>query len=194
MCACACACVCVCACVRVCVCACVRVCVCACVYVCVCACMCVCVCVRACVCVCVCMCVSRVKKFGDTTLTNEEEAENFQLFVALVLYPGHMGGEAWVQGYPCTDLLFHLFLSECFPLSLLFLPQGPLLIINTSGTSQMVLGLAEVVGTLACLVGGKVEVKLHAVSFLAQVDKEPGVGRQGGNKQSTQKWSMYAAA
>ena len=102
------------------------------------------------------------------------------MIFTLVLYPGHMEGGGWVRGYLCTHLLFHLFLSECFPLSLLFLPQGPLLIINTSGTSQMVLGLAEVVGTLACLVGGKVEIKLHAVSFLAQVDKEPGVRRQGG--------------
>ena len=46
----------------------------------------------------------------------------------------------------------------------------------------MVLGLAEVVGTLVCLVGGKVEIKFHVVFFLAQVDKEPGVGRQAGNK------------
>ena len=46
----------------------------------------------------------------------------------------------------------------------------------------MVLGLAEVVSTLACLMGGKVEIKFHPVSFLAQVDKEPGVGGARGNE------------
>ena len=70
-------------------------------------------------------------------------------------------------------LFLDMLLPDELPLLLLPLPHQPLLIIHLPGPGHVVLGLAQVVRTLAGLVGGKVEVKLHVIAFLAQVDKEP---------------------
>ena len=76
-----------------------------------------------------------------------------------------------------AHLILQLFLSEGLPLSLLPLLERSLFIVHPPSPGQVVLGLAQVVCTLSCLVCGKVEVELHPVSLLAQVDKESGSGR-----------------
>ena len=70
-------------------------------------------------------------------------------------------------------LVLKLFLFEGLSFSLLSLLERSLLVIHSPSMGEVVLGLTEVVGTLACLMGGKVQIKLHSITFLAQVHKEP---------------------
>ncbi len=66
-----------------------------------------------------------------------------------------------------THILLLQFAPESLSILLLSLFKCSFLIIKLTSSGEMVLGLTQIVCTLARLVGGKVNVKSHAITLFA---------------------------